>query len=92
MKISRRTLLGGLAALPAAAGPGRAFSPSAAPSGVHALTEAHRAARAALTAAGATYEDTLARTDLPEPRFSLTPFATRAVRKSRPRFMRDPMS
>ncbi|MES0074414.1 hypothetical protein [Mesorhizobium sp. M0058] len=51
MKISRRILLGGLAALPAAAGPGRAFSPSDAPLRVQRLIDAHKAAREALTAA-----------------------------------------
>ncbi|MER9091525.1 hypothetical protein NKI34_10405 [Mesorhizobium sp. M0700] len=56
-KLTRRTLLGALAAIPAAAGPGRARSAADAPSGVQELIDAHRAARASLTAATVLYDE-----------------------------------
>ncbi|MER9125422.1 hypothetical protein NKH81_20405 [Mesorhizobium sp. M0959] len=56
-KLTRRTLLGALAAIPATAGPGRAFSATHAHSGVLAMIDAHRAARASLTAATVLYDE-----------------------------------
>ncbi|MER9306795.1 hypothetical protein [Mesorhizobium sp. M0496] len=53
--INRRSVIGALAAIPAAAGPGRALDAPEAPSGLEQLLDGHRAACAANDAAYAAY-------------------------------------
>lgn len=71
MTTTRRSVLGGLAAMSAAALPGQALASPEAPSGLSALIDAHKAACDAYEAAESLYYRTMK--EIPEARVSLFP-------------------